>query len=120
VLAAEHLLDFAALDQAGKLLEAGRQLPGDVLTLGRPVNEHTKVVRLRFEGRNQLDFFFDTAAALKDFLRLDLVTPEIGRGRAGFYLCELVTRAGSFKDNSGGRRRVLRGPDTCGRRHRVR
>jgi hypothetical protein len=120
VLAAEHLLDLAALDQAGEFLDTRRELAGDVLSLRRPVDEHTQVVALGLERGNQLDFFFDAAAALKDFLRLDLVVPEIGRGGAGFYLCELVSGAGRLKDSSGGRRRVSRGPDSGGSRHRER
>ena len=86
VLAAEHLLDLAAFDQSGKLLDRRRQLRADVFPLARPVDEHAKIVRLGFESRDQLDLFLDPAAALKDFLRLDLVAPEIGRGGAGFYL----------------------------------
>jgi hypothetical protein len=106
VLAAEHLLDFATLDEAGELLDAGSQIGGDILALAGPVEQHTKVVCLGSERRDQLDLFFDAAAALKDFLRLDLVVPEIRRRCAGLYLCELVTRAGGFKDNSGDRRRA--------------
>jgi hypothetical protein len=103
VLAAEHLLDLAAFDEAGKLLDARGELRGDIFALARPVDEHTKVVCLGSERRDQLDLFLDSTAALKDFLRLDLVGPEIGRGCAGFYLCEFITRASGFKDNSGGR-----------------
>jgi len=106
VLAAEHLFDFAVLDQARELLDARRQLTTHVLTLAGPVDEHTQVVRLRFQGGNQLDFFLNPPAALENFLRLDLVIPEIGRGCAGFYLRELVTRASSFKDSSADRRSV--------------
>ena len=120
VLAAEHLLDLAAFDEAGELLDARRQLRGHVFTLAGPVDEHTQVVCFRCERGDQLDFFLDAPPALKDFLRLDLVVPEIGRRCAGFYLCELVTRASGLKDNSGDRRRASRGPDTCGSNHRVR
>jgi hypothetical protein len=106
VLAAEHLLNLAAFDEAGELLEPGRQLRRHVFTLAGPVDEYTQVVCFGGERGDQLDFLFDAAPALKDLLRLDLVAPEIGRGCAGFYLCELVTRASSFKDNSGDRRRA--------------
>jgi hypothetical protein len=103
VLAAEHLLDFAALDEASKFLDARRQLAGHILTLACPVDEHTQIVRFRLERGNQLDFFFDTAAALEDFLRLDLVAPEVRRGRASLYLGEFVAGACGFKDSSGDR-----------------
>jgi hypothetical protein len=106
VLAAEHLLDFAAIDQRGKAVDAGRQLIADVLSLRGPVDEHAKVVRRRLQRRNQLDLLFDAPAPLEDLLGLDLVVPEIRLGCAGFYLCELVCGACGFKDNSGGRRRV--------------
>jgi hypothetical protein len=106
VLAAEHLLDFAALDQAGELLDPRRQLARHILTLAGPVDEHTQVVRFRLERGNQLDFFLDTAAALQGFLRLDLVVPEVRRGRASLYLRELVAGACGFKDSSANRRSV--------------
>ena len=94
VLAAEHLLDLAGLDEAGELLDAGGQLRGDIFALARPVDEHAKIVCFGCEGGDQLDLLLDSTAALKDFLRLDLVVPEIGRRCAGFYLCELVTQGG--------------------------
>jgi hypothetical protein len=103
VFAAEHFLDLAIFDEAGELLDARRQFAPNVFALSGPVDKHTQIVRFRLQGRNQLDFFFDAPAALENFLRLDLVVPEIGRGGAGFYLCELVTRASGFKDSSGGR-----------------
>jgi hypothetical protein len=106
VLAAEHLLDFAAFDEAREFVDTRRQLGADVLALFGPVEKHAQVVRIPLERGNQLDFFLDTAAALKNFLRLDLVVPEVGRGGAGFYLCELVLWAGGLKDSSAGRRRV--------------
>src|SRR5687767_6036030 len=120
VLAAEHLLDLAAFDHARQLIDAHGQLRRDILTLARPIHEHTKIVCFSLEGRDQLDLFLDSTSALEGFLRLDLVVPEIGRRRAGFYLCELVTRASGLKDNSGDRRRASRGPDICGLNHRVR
>ena len=120
VLAAEHLLDLAALDKAGELLDAVGELRDDVFPLARPVDEHAQVVRLGRERGDQLDFFLDTPAALEDLLRLDLVAPEIGRRGARFYLGELVSRACGLKDNSGDRRRASRGPDTGGSNHRER
>ena len=120
VLAAEHLLDLAAFDEAGELLDARRQLRSDIFALAGPVDEHAEVVCFGSERGDQLDFFLDAPAALKDLLRLDLVVPEIGRRCAGFYLGELVARACGFKDNSGDRRRASRGPDTGGSNHRER
>jgi hypothetical protein len=114
VLAAEHLLDLAAVDEPGKFLYTLRELGSDILALLGPVDEHGEIVAFGFQRRNQLDFFFDAAAALEDFLRFALVTPEVrGRG-AGFYLGELFCGAGGLKDNSGDLRRASRDPDTCG------
>jgi hypothetical protein len=120
VLAAQHLPDLAAFDQAGELVDARRQLACDVFALAGPVEEHTKVVRPGLEGGDQLDLLFDAAPALQDFLRLDLIVPEARRRSAGLYLCELITRASGFKDNSGDRRRASQGPDTGGSNHRER
>jgi hypothetical protein len=103
VLTAEHLLDLAAFDETCQLLDARRQLRRDILSLVCPIHEHAKIVCFGRESRDQFDFFLDSTAALKGFLRLDLVAPEIGRGCAGFYFCELVSRASGLKDNSGDR-----------------
>jgi hypothetical protein len=114
VLAAEHLLDLAAFDEPGEFLDSLREIGNDILALLAPVDEHGKIVAFGFQRRNQLDFFFDAAAALEDFLRFGLITPEV-RGRcAGFYLRELFCRASGLKDNSGDPLRASRGPDICG------
>jgi hypothetical protein len=114
VLAAEHLLDLAAFDEPGEFLHSLREIGNDILALLTPVDEHGEIVAFRFQRRNQLDFFFDAAAALEDFLRFGLVIPEVwGRG-PGFYLRELFCWAGGLKDNSGDPRRASRGPDICG------
>jgi hypothetical protein len=114
VLAAEHLLDLAAFDEPGEFLHPLRQVGNDILALLGPVDEHGEIVAFGFQRRNQIDFFFDAAAALEDFLRFGLITPEV-RGRcAGFYLRELLGGAGGLKDNSGDPQRASRGPDICG------
>jgi hypothetical protein len=79
VLTAQHLLDLAAFDEISEQLDPLRQLRSDVLALPRPIDEHAKIVRCRSELGDQLDFFLDAATALEDFLRLDLVVPEIRR-----------------------------------------
>ncbi len=106
VLATEHLLDFAAFDQIGQLLDALRELRADILSLPCPVDQDAEIVRLGSECRNQLDFFLDAAAALECLLRLDLVGPEVGRRCASLYLGELVARASGFKDSSADRPRA--------------
>jgi hypothetical protein len=113
VLAAEHLLDLAGVDQAGKLIEAGRELGPDVLSLAGPFDEHGKILGALAERGDQLDLLLDPAAALEDFLGFGLVVPEIWRRGARLYACELLGRAGGFKDNSGDRTRASRGPDIC-------
>jgi hypothetical protein len=114
VLAAEHLLDLAAFDEPSEFLDPLRELGRNILALLTPVDEHGEIVAFGLQRSNQLDFFFDAAAALEDFLRFGLVTPEI-RGRCpGFYLRELFCGAGGLKDNSGDLRRASRGPDICG------
>src|SRR5712691_11870629 len=100
VLAAEHLLDLTGVHQTGEFLDAAGELRRHVLTLGGPLDEHTKVLGAFRKSGHELDFFFDPSAALEDFLRLGLVVPEIGSRRAGFYPGELFSRAGGFKDNS--------------------
>jgi hypothetical protein len=120
VLAAEHFLDLAPLDEGGELLDPRRQLGRDVLALGRPVHQHSKILGFGFERGDQLDFFLDATAALEGFLRLDLVVPEIGRRGARLYLCELVSGPGGLKDNSGDRRRASPDPGTGGSSHRER
>jgi hypothetical protein len=120
VFATKHLLDFAAFDEIGELLDALRELRTDIFALTRPIDEHAEVVCFGFECRDQLDFFLDAAAALEDFLRLDLVVPEIGRRCAGLYLGKLVARTCGFKDSSGDRQRALRDPDTGVISHRER
>jgi hypothetical protein len=59
-----------------------------------------------------MNFLLDPAAALQDLLRFDLVVPEIRRGRASFYLGELISRTCGLKDSSGDRRLVSQDPDT--------
>jgi hypothetical protein len=120
VLAAQHLLHFARLDEAGERLDAFRQLRLDVLALPGPVDEHAKVVGFRLQRGNQLDVFLDAAAPLEDFLRFDLVVPEAGLRSPGFYLRELVGWAWGLKDSSGDRRSALQGPDIVGSAHRER
>jgi hypothetical protein len=113
VLAAEHLLDLAAFDEPGELLHPWRELGSDILALLGPVDEHSEIVAFGFQRRNQLDFFFDAAAPLQDFLCFGLVIPEVGGRGAGFYLGELFCRASGLKDNSGDLRRASRGPGIC-------
>jgi hypothetical protein len=114
VFAAEHLFDFAGVDQACKFNEAGGELSRHLLSLAGPFDEHAEVFGAFAEVGDQLDFLFNPAAALEDFLRVGLVVPEIGRRGARFYCCELVGGAGGFKDNSGDRTRASRGPGICG------
>jgi hypothetical protein len=114
VLAAEHLLDLAALDQPGELLDSLGEICAYVFPLGGPVDQDANVICLGLELRYQLNFLLDTAASLERLLRLYLVVPEAGRRGARFYLGKLVARACGFKDNSGDRRRVSRGPDNGG------
>jgi hypothetical protein len=79
VLATKHLLDFTALDEIRELLDALRELRANIFALTCPIDEHAEVLCFSSERRDQLDFFLNAAAALEDFLRLDLVVPEIGR-----------------------------------------
>jgi hypothetical protein len=106
VLAAEHFLDLAAFDETRELLDPLGQLGRDVFALLCPIQQYAQIVGLRLERRHQLDFFLDAAAALENFLRLDLVVPEVGRRGAGLYLGKFVMWAGRLKDSSADRRRV--------------
>ena len=86
MLAAEHLLDFATFNKVGELLDALGKLRSDIFALPGPVDEDAEIVGFSGERRDELDFFLDAAAALKGFLRFDLVAPEIRGGCARFYL----------------------------------
>jgi hypothetical protein len=77
VLAAEHLLDLAGVDETGELIDAIGQLGANFLTLPRPLDEHSQVVGTAPERVDQLDVFLHAPAALEDLLRVDLVLPEI-------------------------------------------
>jgi hypothetical protein len=106
VLAAEHLLDFAGIDQAREFVDAGRQLGRHVFALACPFDEHTKIFSAFAERADQLDFLLDSPAALEKLLRLGLVGPEIGSRRARFYFCKLFGWTSGFKDSSEGRTRA--------------
>jgi hypothetical protein len=117
VLSAEHLPDFAALDNLRELTEAAGKLRQHILTLACPFDEHTKVVGPPGQGRDEIDLFLDATAALENLLGFDLVAPEIRSGRASLYSAEFLCGTSCLKDSSGDRRRAWRDPDTCGSIH---
>jgi hypothetical protein len=100
VLAAEHLLDFAGFHEPRELLDAVGQLAGDLFALPGPFDQDRQVVGAAAQRVDQLDLLFDAAPALQGLLRLDLVLPEVGSRRAGFYLGELFGRLRGVKDSS--------------------
>src|SRR5207302_10948307 len=114
VLAAQHLLDLAGVDQTRELVDAGRQLAGDILALAGPFDEHTKILGALSERIDQLNFLFDPPAALKKLLCFGLIGPEVGRRGALFYAGEFFGWASGLNDSSGGRRRASPSLDICG------
>ncbi|MDQ3488691.1 MAG: hypothetical protein M3468_13310, partial [Acidobacteriota bacterium] len=84
-----------------------------------PLHEHGEIVDLRLQLLTELDFVFEPAATLHDFLGPVLVLPEIGRADPCSYPGEFVFRAGGVKDNSAGLSRGARGLRICGAARRV-
>jgi hypothetical protein len=58
----------------------------------------------------ELPVFVQPAAALKDFLCVGLVVPEIGCGCLALYFGQLRVKTGEVKDSSADRRTAWRGP----------
>ena len=66
---------------------------------------HAKLAELSGGFQSRVAFSTAMHSDQSDTILLD-ETLEVGRRGARFYLCELITRAGGLKDNSGDRRRA--------------
>jgi hypothetical protein len=114
VFAAEHLLGFAGLDLNGEFVQGTRKVVPDRLSGFYPFGENVEVVDLFPERIRKLAILFEPATALKQFLGVCLVLPEIWSGNAFFYAGEFVGGLGRVKDGSADRRRGGPVPDVCG------
>ena len=103
---AEHLLDFAGLHFLVERVEGLGEFGVDRLARLGPFDEHREVVAALLERQHQVAILLEPAAALQDFLRFDLVLPEVGRGGARFEAGQFFVRAGGFKDSSADRQRA--------------
>jgi hypothetical protein len=74
-----------------------------------PFDEHGKVVAPLFQRYDQIAVLLEAASSLQDFLGVDLIFPEIGRGGARLEAGQLLLRASGFKDSSANRSRVCSG-----------
>jgi hypothetical protein len=113
VLAAEHLLGFTGVDLRGQLIERTAEIVSNRFSRLGPLDEHMEVVEAASERLTQLAIFFEPATALHDFLRLDLILPEIGGGNALFDGGEFGFGAGGVKDGFAGPWRGAPDPRTC-------
>jgi hypothetical protein len=113
VLAPQHLLGLAGVDDARELVQAAFELLEHRLTAFGPFREHTQIFRTAPQRLAQIAILFEPAAALQQLLRRGLVLPEVGFGDAPFYAGKLFGVACGVKDSSADRMRGGRGPDTC-------
>jgi hypothetical protein len=104
VLAAEHLLDLGCFDLALQLLEATAEVGFDRFALFQPFSQDDEVLAALFQRVAKGDVLLQATAALQQFLRLDLVRPEVGLSDALLDACGFVVESGSLKDNSACRR----------------
>ena len=105
VRATEHLLDLGRLDFLIERVERRAEFRVDRFARLGPLDEDREVVALAAQGFDEIAILLEPFPALEDLLRLGLVVPETGRGRARLETGQLVLRAGGFKDSSADRRR---------------
>ena len=103
VLAAEHFLDLAGLHFLIERLERLTELRVHGFAGFGPFDEHGEVVALLPEGFDEGAILIESPAALKHFLRLGLVFPEIGRRGARLEARQFVKGSGGLKDSSADR-----------------
>jgi hypothetical protein len=82
VLAAEHLLDLAGLHFLLERVERLAELRVDRLPGLRPLGEDGEILAALLQRFRQLALLLEAAPPLQDFLRVDLILPEIRRGGA--------------------------------------
>jgi len=106
VFAAEHLARLRLLDVRLKVVEAFDEVPVDSFARFGPLHENAHVVRAALQCLAGRQLLFETAAALKEFLRLGGVLPEIRMRDAALDLVEFRAVTRFVKDNSAGQRPV--------------
>jgi hypothetical protein len=118
-LAGEHRPNLACLQIAIELLDALLEIPGDILALLGPVDQHREIVDVAAKPRRQRFVVFDAAAALEDLLRARLVLPEIRLRRLVLDLRQLALQASFVKAPSAARWRERRDRRIGGLVHRA-
>jgi len=118
VLAAEHFLDLCRLHFAIEGIERLREFRIDRLAGLGPLDQDGQVVTLFLEREHQVAVLLETPPALQDFLRFELVFPEIGRGGARLEAGQFVGWMRSFKDSSADRSRGGSNPRSGASCHR--
>ena len=94
VLAAEHLLGLAGVDDARQLVEAAREILGDRLPGFGPFDEHGEIVGATSQRFAEIAVLLEPAPPLEQLLRGGLILPEVRIGDALFYRCEFFVRGG--------------------------
>jgi hypothetical protein len=112
VLTAEHLLDFAGFDLRRQFVERAAQVVRDRLAGLRPLDEHVEIFQPLLQRLSEIAIFFESSAALHDFLRACLILPEVWSGNEFFDLGELGGGTSGVKDGFAGRRRAAPDPHT--------
>ncbi len=119
VLAAEHLLGLAGVDEGRELIEGAAEIVGHRLPRLRPLDEDMEILDAAGERLAQFAVLFEAATALQHLLGTSLILPEIRGADAFFYSRELDFRAGGVKDGSAGRWRGAPDPRACEAARRV-
>jgi hypothetical protein len=113
VLAAEHLLGLAGVDERRQFVERAAEVVADRLAGFGPLDEDVEIVEAAPQRLAQVAIFLEPAAALEDFLGAGLILPEVRSGNAFFDFREFVLGAGGVKDGSAGRWRGAPDPRAC-------
>jgi len=113
VLAAQHLLGFAGVDQRGQVVQCAPEVVGNRLPRLAPLDEDGEIVEPLAQRFAETAVLLEAPAALQELLRRRLVLPEVGGANALLDVLQFVGGVCCVKDSSAGRRRGAPDPDTC-------